>query len=315
MGLQALISEGAVALEMLEASRLESALTRLVRELNAALAAGRVEVFVPARLAGGRFGWSARCGVVRAQLGERLDALLHEDRIDRDTAHALVVRYGLEGSHGTARLAREFSGLERQATTNRVNAALSVIAADVGLHPLAPVDAPDLAIARREAIVVSVLAQLMGRHDERPIRNYIHARIRSDILGHQIPRLGGAGDTTGRQRWHRALGRWEARVAHHLDQNTLAAPPFLARPAQASLAALDGWLGDEARDVRGLPDDIFAALLHFLVETRMRSNGRSAHSSTGSPCYVRLGRPLQPINCSGSLITVGLTNQCLSRCV
>lgn len=261
-----LITDGAEALATLEAGKLESSLTRLVRDLNAALASGKTEVCVPARLAGGRMGWSARCGVIRSEFRQRLDACVRDGRIDGDVARTLVVRYGLEGWHGTAQAAREVTALERQATSNRVNAALRALAADLALHPLAPVDAPDLATARREAIVVSVLAQLAGGEEEQPLRNYIHARIRSEILGHQVPRLRGAGDSAARQRWHREIRRWEASVEHHLDENRLASPAFLAVAGQPTLEALNDWLDDRSREVRTLPDDVFAALLHFFAE-------------------------------------------------
>lgn len=96
------ITEGPEAEAAIRAGMPENALLALVCDLNAAMARGASEVQVPARIAGGRVGWSARCGLLRAKLRKRLSAQVRRKSITSDAAAALIARYGLEGEKGTA---------------------------------------------------------------------------------------------------------------------------------------------------------------------------------------------------------------------
>jgi hypothetical protein len=176
--------------DLLDHHAAAAAATRdLVRASNTSYASGHRTLSVPAVLAGGWLGFDAPAGLVREALIVRLDELVRTGRVRRSDATALVARFGLDGNPGSADDARQAVSRRRQAASDAVNRALRAAAADLCLHPLTPVAAPRLEIARRQEIVGSVLSLLHGTPDEFPARLYAHMRIRAELLGDPDSRL------------------------------------------------------------------------------------------------------------------------------
>jgi hypothetical protein len=212
------IAVGAMAGAALAEAAPEAAVQRLARDLNLALRHGDVLVQVPARLAGGNIAFRARAGLVRQQVADALERSLLAGVVDRDQAQTLSVRYGLEGMPGTAAAARSTSGVGPQATSNRVNAAIRALAAELASEPIADLPQPTLSSARREELVLAVLSKVEGPPDLADTRAYVHGRIRADLLGHPMPPLPVA-TTTGRQQRHREAATWKAVAEDHLDRD------------------------------------------------------------------------------------------------
>lgn len=211
-----------VALDDLSQSA--EAVTVATRELlnksRQALKAGSLSLTVPPALAGGRLAWTAPAGQVRDVTTRRLHELARRGELSEHETFLLVARFGLDGYPGGATVARRLHGRGRQATTDATNRALGVLAADIALQPLVPVERPSVDEARREEIVGTVLSTLHGPSDELGLRRYVHARVRSELLGHEL-RLLSASDDRQRQRWNRAAHEWIAVPADHLDRNQL----------------------------------------------------------------------------------------------
>jgi hypothetical protein len=192
-----------------------------------ALREGRLILSVPASLAGGRLHWTGRAGDVREVLTQRLSGLTRDGLVTREQAALIVARYGLDGFPGGASVARQQLGRGRQATTNALNAALRVMAADIAAQPLLPISAPQIDKARREEIVGSVLSTMSGPPEAHPLRRYVHARVRQDLLNDPVETVPLSGSTE-RQRAHRAVQEWIAIASDHLDRQRL---PWARYPA------------------------------------------------------------------------------------
>lgn len=246
--LRAVFPEHALS-DLLDHQAAAAAATRdLLRASNAAYASGRGTLSVPAVLAGGRLGFDAPAGLVRETLVVQLDELVRTGQVRRSDAAALVARFGLEGNPGSARDARESMGRRRQATSDAVSRALAAAAADLCLHPLTPVAAPRLKIARRQEIVGAVLSLLQGAPDEFPARLYAHVRVRAELLGDPDFPVASSGSAQ-RQRRHRLAQRWQAIASDHLDRDRL---PWrtMPQPTAGDEEELSKWLASGRPDLR-----------------------------------------------------------------
>lgn len=218
----------------------------LLRESRRALKGGDLVLMVPPPLAGGRLGWTAPAGRVREVLTRRLDDLHRRGLLDRHLVRLLASRYGLDGYPGGAAEARQLHGLGRQATTNAVNQAMQILAADIAEQPVLPIPRPTLGDARREELVGTVLSTLHGPQGEHRLRRYVHWRVRRELLGHELDSRSTPG-AAERQRWNRTAREWLAIAADHLDRDRL---PWSAYPTveASDMAELDHWkLQEEGR--------------------------------------------------------------------
>lgn len=210
----------------------------LLGATRSAYSAGRRELAVPAVLTGGRLPFDARVGALRAELVGRLDRLVRVGRLRVRDAAAVRARFGLDGDVGGAPSAREATGLRRQATTDAVNRAIRVVAADISAQPLMPLEAPKLGTARRQLIVGSVLSLMHGPPERYPTRLYAQMRVRAELLGD--PRFPvGPADAAERQRRRRLANRWLSIAGDHLDRDALPLdrPPPASEANYAELAA------------------------------------------------------------------------------
>ena len=208
----------------------EAAVRDLLQTSNSAFASGRRDIPVPAVLAGGRLDWHAPAGALRRQLIVRLDALVRAGRLQRSDARAVTARFGLEGVPGSADQARTATQRRRQATSNAVNRAIKIVAADLTMHPLMPVAAPRLDLARRQVIVGAVLSLMNGQAEDFPNRLYAHMHVRAELLGDPIFPVAAEG-ATDRQRRHRLAKRWLAITSDHLDRDQV---PWASFPQATS---------------------------------------------------------------------------------
>lgn len=215
-----------------------SATRSLLRASETAYTAGQRSLAVPAVLTGGRLGFDAPAGAVRQELVRRLDLLVSQGRLQRRDATAVTIRFGLHGQPGDADASRAAIGARRQATTNAVNRAVRVVAADLSAHPLMPLEAPRLTLARRQLIVGSVLSLMNGSEESYRTRLYAHMRVRAEILGDPVFPIGPA-DAAERQRRRRWAARWLSIVGDHLDRGHVPVDrPLRASPQdQADLRA------------------------------------------------------------------------------
>jgi hypothetical protein len=214
----------------------------LLAASDRALVGGERLLVVPAALAGGRVGWAAPAGTVRQQLTERLDALVRAGEIQRTDARALVARFGLAGLPGSAREARAITARGRQATSDAVNRTIRVVAADLSMHPLMPLEAPRLDRARRQLIVGAVLSLMHGPTERFATRLYAHMRVRAELLGDPTFPIA-PGDAAERQRRARLANRWLAIAADHLDRDQLPWHVY-PLPNESDAGDLDAWHAD-----------------------------------------------------------------------
>ena len=243
-----------------EAATLPDAAIAATRDLlvasRSALRDGRLVLSVPAALGGGRLGWSAPAGMVREVMQGRLGELHRAGKLSREECELLVRRFGLHGYSGGAQEARAFAGKGRQATTNAVNRVMAVLASDIAVQPLLPIELPTVDGARREEIVGSVLSTLGGAAEDHHLRRYVHARVRRHFLGDPVDEASFR-EARDRQRAHRAVQEWIAVVSDHLDRGRL---PWSRYPAASpeDESDLDRWLREtdqakpEALSVGGL---------------------------------------------------------------
>lgn len=305
----------------------ESALLATLRGSGGAFSAGRTELIVPPALAGGRMSWQAPLGVLRETLTARLDALVSGGVVRRAEARAVVARFGLDGVPGDAATARTATGRQRQATTDAINRAIAALAADLAMHPLMPVAAPDLTAARRQLIVGATLSLMGGSAKDYPLRLYVHMRVRAELLGDPEFRVGPAA-AADRQRRHRAQKRWLAIAADHLDRDEI---PLARAPgptpsdhedvavwrkgdrreglSPGGLRALTASSEDvaaeaigDARRAVGLLLDGYRPLIEILRAAAWLRRGPSA------PTWRKLEPPSasQSLRASGLLVTAGL---------
>ena len=233
-----------------------AATRELLTASRRALRAGTLVLNVPAALGGGRLGWSAPAGMVREVMQKRLSELQRGGELSRDDCELLVRRFGLHGYAGGAQEARAFAGKGRQATSNAVNRAVCVLASDIAVQPLLPVELPTVDRARREEIVGSVLSTMGGGAEDHHLRRYVHARVRRHFLDDPVDELPFT-EERDRQRAHRAAQEWTAVVSDHLDRDRL---PWSRYPAASpeDESDLARWLDEtdpakpEALSVGGL---------------------------------------------------------------
>lgn len=196
------------------------ALGELLRASRGAYAGGRRTLRIPAVLTGGAVPFDAPAGTVRRELVSRLDQLVRTGRLQRRDANAVLARFGLDGQPGSAEAARAVTGLRRQATSDALNRAIEVVAADISAQPLMPLEAPRLTAARRQLIVGAVLSMMHGPPQSFGTRLYAHMRVRAELLGDPVFPVGPA-DSTERQRRRRLANRWLAITSDHLDRDKL----------------------------------------------------------------------------------------------
>ncbi len=157
----------------------------------------------------------------------------------------VVVRFGLHGFPGGAQDARRVAGVRRQATSDRLNRSIQLLAAELAMQPLVPIPRPSLSKARREEIIGTVLSTLGGPPEDHAMRAFIHATVRKDLL-RQPARPISTQDATARKRWNRAAHEWIAVASHHLDRDVL---PWSSYPTSdpASRREMDAWLASSER--------------------------------------------------------------------
>ncbi len=180
--------------------------------------------------------------------------------LDLHVIRLLVTRFGLDGYPGGAAEARALHGLGRQATTNAVNRAMKILAADIAEQPLLPIPRPTLDEARREEIVGTVLSTMHGPPEEHRLRRYVHWRVRRELLGHELDPQSTPGSAE-RQHWNRTARLWLAVSADHLDRDRL---PWSAYPTvtASDTAELEQWNLQEERQRPALSVGALRALTH-----------------------------------------------------
>lgn len=228
----------------------ERAARELLYESRRAYAGGRTAIQVPAALAGGRLGWEMPLGKLRESLTRRLDVLVADGRARREEAAAVAHRFGLLGLPGGANEARQQVGRSRQATSDAVNRVIKEVAADLAMHPLMPVSAPRIDMASRQLVVGSTLSLLRGPAREFRIRQYVHMKVRAELLNDSEFPVATTTDAERQQR-HRLLKQWLAIVSDHMDRGAI---PWHLVPISSSEERdeLAVWLrGDPA--TRGTP--------------------------------------------------------------
>jgi hypothetical protein len=187
---------------------------------RSSLRAGTLVLSVPAALGGGRLGWSAPAGMVREVMQGRLSELQRAGKLSREDCGLLVRRFGLHGYAGGAQDARALAGKGRQATSNAVNRVMAVLASDIAVQPLLPIEMPTVDRARREEIIGCVLSTMGGGAEDHQLRRYVHARVRRHFLDDPVDEVP-LREARDRQRAHRAVQEWIAVVADHLDRGRL----------------------------------------------------------------------------------------------
>lgn len=248
------------ALQQLNEATLPDATIAATRDLLAgsrsALREGALVLSVPAALGGGRLGWSAPAGMVREVMQGRLSELQRAGKLSREDCGLLVRRFGLHGYAGGAREARAFAGKGRQATSNAVNRVMAVLASDIAVQPLLPIELPTVDRARREEIIGSVLSTMGGGAEDHLLRRYVHARVRRHFLDDPVDEVPFQ-EARDRQRAHRAAQEWIAVVSDHLDRGRLPWSQYPAASAEDE-SDLARWLNEtdparpEALSVGGL---------------------------------------------------------------
>lgn len=243
-----------------EAATLPDAPIAATRDLlvssRSALRDGTLVLSVPAALGGGRLGWSAPAGMVREVMQGRLSELQRAGKLSREDCGLLVRRFGLHGYAGGAQEARALAGKGRQATSNAVNRVICVLASDIAVQPLLPIELPTVDRARREEIVGSVLSTMGGGAEDHHLRRYVHARVRRHFLGDPVDEVPFR-EARDRQRAHRAVQEWIAVVSDHLDRDRLPWSQYPAASAEDE-SDLARWLKEtdpatpEALSVGGL---------------------------------------------------------------
>ena len=218
----------------------QTATRTLLSESRRALREGRLDLTVPTAIAGGKLGWTARAGVVRQLILDRLSELQRAAVLSEADVSLVSIRFALDGYPGGAAAARQTHGKKRQATSNALNRALKVLAADLASQPLTPVARPMLSRAKQEEIVGTVLSTLSGTTPDFLLRTYIHAAVRRELLGESWE-PGSAADATQRRRWNRLAREWIAIACDHLDRDTIPWRRY-PQPSRTDRNELEDWL-------------------------------------------------------------------------
>jgi hypothetical protein len=228
-----------IRLQVSEADLVLDKTREVFEDSRRALKAGRLELSVPAPLAGGRLGWIASAGEVREVASRRLRALQADGRLSDHAASLIVTRFGLHGYPGGATEARRLHGRGRQATSDAINEGMRILAADIAMQPLLPVSAPSIDRARREEIVGTVLSTLHGPAEEHSLRRYVHARVREKLLGDPLRPISTRSERE-RRRWNRTAHEWIAVASDHLDRDRLPWSHY-PRPDSSDRRELEEW--------------------------------------------------------------------------
>jgi hypothetical protein len=212
------------------------AVLELMRRLRAALSEGRPTVEVPTGLAGASPPRQP-AAKVRAELARRVDALVRERCIDSEQARVLRRRFALDGM---LRSAGEVAGeldIGRETMRTRYLAAAGHLADHFAEMPL--VLRPEVELTRAELELRVAFGLLVHRSRDFAERDYVDARVRHRLLGHDRPPAPGRGRPEDR-RWQRAADRIAGSVETALTDDHPV--PLLTALKDETLVAIRHWL-------------------------------------------------------------------------